>query len=226
MKDIQLVPDYPANIAAMLLEDKIDVGLVPVAVMPRLREAHIVTDYCIGCDGPVASVCLLSDVPLHEIKKVLIDYQSRTSANLIKILIKHYWKIEPELADTKQDYRNQITGTTAGLVIGDRCLEYRHKVKHVFDLGEAWKDFTGLPFVFAAWIANKKLPADFITAFNDACKNGVEAIDIVAEENKFPFYDSTTYFKSNISYLLDNNKRKGLNQFLIQLESMMAAKTS
>lgn len=221
---IELVPDYPANIAAMLLDDKIDMGLVPVAVIPRMKEWHIITQYCIGCDGAVASVCLLSEAPLHAIKKVLIDYQSRTSANLVRVLLRHYWKIEPELVDTKADFRNQIEGTTAGLVIGDRCLEYRDKVSYVYDLGLAWKDFTGLPFVFAAWIANKKLDSSFIEQFNKACENGIAAIDEVAEQNKFPNYDSRVYFRENISYTLDEEKRRGLEKFLQYLAAMPVSK--
>ncbi len=217
---IELVPDYPANIAALLIENKIDAGLVPVAVIPRLKESYIITDYCIGAEGPVASVCLLSDVPLTEIKKVLIDYQSRTSANLVKILIKQYWKLEVELVDTKADFRHLIKGSTAGLVIGDRCLEYREKVQYAFDLAEAWRAFTGLPFVFAAWISNKALPVDFIQSFNAANRNGIEHIEEVAKQHPFASYDSLTYFSKNISYELTNEKRKGLQLFLQLLGEM------
>ncbi len=217
-EEIELVPDYPSNIATMLLENRIDAGLVPVAIIPRLKEAHIITDYCIGCDGPVASVCLLSNVPMNQIKKVLIDYQSRTSANLVKILIRKYWKIDVELADTKADYRDQIKDDTAGLVIGDRCLEYRSQVPYAYDLGEAWKDFTGLPFVFAAWISNKKLPASFISTFNEANKLGVASIEKVIAENSFSNYDSRTYFSKNVSYVMDEQKKKGLEMFLMMLE--------
>ena len=156
---------------------------------------------------------------MNQIKKVLIDYQSRTSANLVKILIHKYWKTDVELADTKADYRDQIKDTTAGLVIGDRCLEYRSQVPYVYDLGEAWKDFTGLPFVFAAWISNKKLPANFITTFNEANKLGVASIEKVIAENSFSNYDSRTYFSKNVSYVLDEQKKTGLDLFLKMLES-------
>ena len=218
--EIDLVPDYPSNIATMLLENRIDAGLVPVAIIPRLSEAHIITDYCIGCDGPVASVCVLSNVPLGQIKKLLIDYQSRTSANLVKILVRKHWKIEVEIADTKADYRDQIKGSTAGLVIGDRCLEYRSQVPYAYDLGEAWKDFTGLPFVFAAWVSNKRLPDEFIHDFNQANKLGVESIDEVVAENNFPYYSSETYFRNNINYQLNAEKKKGLELFLKYLAEL------
>jgi len=225
-EEIELVPDYPSNIAAMLLENKIDAGLVPVAIIPRLQEAHMITDYCIGCDGSVASVCLLSNVPMEKINKVLIDYQSRTSANLVKILIRKYWKIDVELVDTKADYRDQIKDDTAGLVIGDRCLEYRNKVKYAYDLGEAWKDFTGLPFVFAAWISNKKLPDEFVRDFNQANKLGLASIDEVIAENNFPYYSSETYFRKNINYHLNAEKKKGLELFLKYLEEITSDERS
>jgi chorismate dehydratase len=152
----------------MLVNDEIDVGLVPVAIIPLLKEAHIITDYCIGTEGDVASVALFSEVPVEEITTVLLDYQSRTSVNLAKILLKEYWKKDVALVDAKEDFRSAIKGTTAAIVIGDRALEQRKQSAYVYDLGTAWKAHTGLPFVFAAWVANKELGAAFEDAFNRA----------------------------------------------------------
>lgn len=216
--DIELVPDYPANIDRMLVDNEIDIGLVPVAVIPRLKEYHIVSDYCIGTTGKVASVCILSNQPLNQVNRILIDYQSRTSANLVKVLIKEFWKLEVELVDTQSDFRHLIQGDTAGLVIGDRCLEYRNKVKYVYDLGEAWLEFTGLPFVFAAWISNKALPGDFIRRFNEANAAGLRNMEKVIAENPFSYYDSREYFTKNISYELDEEKRRGMERFLGYLQ--------
>ena len=165
---IELKIDYPSRIAAMLLNDEIDIGLVPVAIIPKLEEYYLNTDYCIGSDGAVASVCLFSEVPIHKVEKVLLDYQSRTSVQLAKILLKEYWKVDPVAEDAKEDFREHIYGTTAGLVIGDRALEQRKKSAYIYDLGEAWKNFTDLPFVFAAWISNKNLDKNFIKEFNEA----------------------------------------------------------
>ncbi len=78
-KDIDLIIDYPASIASMLLNDEIDIGLVPVAIIPLMEEAHINGNYCIGSNGNVASVCLFSETPVEKIETVLLDYQSRTS---------------------------------------------------------------------------------------------------------------------------------------------------
>lgn len=214
---ITLHIDYPARIAAMLLNNEIDIGLVPVAVIPSLHEYYLNTDYCIGAEGAVASVCLFSDVPLPAVTKILLDYQSRTSVALAKILLKEYWKIQPELVNAGEDYIRDITGTTAGLVIGDRALQQRKQSAYVYDLGQAWKDHTGLPFVFAAWVSNKKLDDDFIMRFNEANKYGLERIDEVVAKNPYAFFNLREYFTNCIDYHLDNNKRKALALFIQKL---------
>lgn len=212
--DIELVLDFPANIANMLLNDEIDMGLVPVAIIPRLKESHILTNYGICCNGPVASVCLFSDVPLEEITTVLLDYQSKTSVRLAKILLKEYWKIEPDFLETAGDFHTQIKGTTAAVVIGDRALAQRNHSKYVYDLGEAWKAFTGLPFVFAAWVSNKVLDEKFIAAFNAVNQYGLDHLADVIRENQNNIYSMEDYFYKNIDYKIDDFKKEGLNLFL------------
>lgn len=220
MDRIELVEEYPSLVAAMLLNDEIDVGLVPVAIIPQLKEAHIVADYCIGADGEVASVALFSEVPVEQVETVLLDYQSRTSVNLAKILLKEYWKQNPVLEDAREDFRAGILGTTAGIVIGDRALEQRNISAYTYDLGSAWKAHTGLPFVFAAWVANKPLGDDFTDAFNRATGYGITHIDEVVAENPYDVYDLKKYYTQNISYRLDEQKRKGLALFLEKLNSL------
>jgi chorismate dehydratase len=212
--ELSLVMDYPANVANMLIEDRIDIGLVPVATIPRLKEYHIVSEYGIACDGEVASVCLFSDVPMEEITTVLLDYQSRTSVRLARILMKEFWKIDPVLIDTRDDFRGQIKGTTAGIVIGDRALEQRTDSAYVFDLGQAWKEMTGLPFVFAAWISNKEIDPEFQQAFNEANRYGLERLDEVVARHPYQTYDLITYYKENIDYSLDAKKMEGLQLYL------------
>jgi len=222
MKDMDLIIDYPSRIADMLLRDEIDMGLVPVAVIPRMNTWHINGDICIGSNGPVASVCLFSDTPVEKIEKVLLDYQSRTSVALAGVLLKEYWKINPELIAGEADFRDHIQGTTAGVVIGDRALEQRQHSPYVYDLGEAWKDWTGLPFVFAAWVSNKSLDAAFIKKFNEANREGLAQIDAVVSENPFPFFDLKDYFTKYLDYELDKPKRKGLEKFLHFLKAKHA----
>jgi len=217
-ESIELCFDYPANIAAMLLNEEIDIGLIPVAVIPKMPASWIISDHCIGADGPVASVCLFSDVPLNEITTILLDYQSRTSAALLKVLIKDHWKIAPELINTDKGFEDNIQGTTAGLVIGDRALQRRKNAKYIYDLAEAWISMTGLPFVFAAWVANKELPAYFIELFRQATAEGFSHIDEIVAANPFADYSLTDYYTKNISYELDDQKRKGLALFLQKLK--------
>jgi len=215
---IELVTDYPARIADMLLNGQIDIGLVPVAIIPRLKEHYIVSDYCIGAEGPVASVALFSEVPLEKIETVLLDYQSRTSVNLAKILLRDHWNISPLLEDATEGYTSRIQGTTAGVVIGDRAFEQRHRSPYVYDLAEAWIAHTGLPFVFAAWVANKPIDAEFISLFNTANALGLQHLDAVLAENPYKTYDLHTYYTENISYPLTDRKKEGLSLFLKRLQ--------
>ena len=221
LNEIELVEDYPSKIAQMLIDDQIDIGLIPVAATRRLSDWYIDSDYCIGSNGAVASVCIFSQVPMEEIQNVYLDYQSRTSVNLAKVLLKEYWRRNVQFIDASgEDFREQINGTTAGVVIGDRALEQRKKSKHIYDLGEAWKNHTGLPFVFAAWISNKRLPEAFISAFDEANALGLQNIDEVIKENPYPHFDLRQYYTSCIQYKLDDDKRKGLELFLQKLKSL------
>jgi chorismate dehydratase len=219
---IKLTENYPAFIAHQLVAGEVDMGLIPVAMIPKLPQSFIVADYCIGAEGPVASVCLFSEVPMQEITHVYLDYQSRTSVNLARILLREYWKKEVHFIDaTGEDFRNKIKGATAGVVIGDRALEQRQRSPFIYDLAEAWIDHTGLPFVFAAWVANKPLPHEFVGAFNEANRWGLDRIPEVLRHIEYPVYDLNKYFTQNISYLLDAEKRKGLEMFLDKLTQQM-----
>jgi chorismate dehydratase len=217
MEDIDLIIEYPARIADMLLKDEIDMGLVPVAIIPKMKEYYINGDHCIGSDGPVASVCLFSETPIEKVENVLLDYQSRTSVQLAAILLERYWKISPQLIDAGQDFRDHIKGTTAGVVIGDRALEQRKISPYVYDLGEAWTALTGLPFVFAAWISNKPLDPGFIARFDEANRQGIGQIGKVVAENPYPLFDLTAYFTKYLNYSLDEDKKQGLARFLSYL---------
>ena len=214
-EQIELVGDYPARLAEMLIKGEIDLGLIPVAVIPQLPSYHIISDYCIGTEGEIASVALFSEVPMNEIRKVYLDYQSRTSVELLKYLMKEYWGISPKIVEaTNEDYRKEITGTTAGLVIGDRALEQRKISTFIYDLGSEWKSITGLPFVFAAWVSTKKLPDDFISLFNEANAMGLQRIDEIVANESFDLYDLKKYYTLHLSYRLDERKKRGMEQFL------------
>jgi chorismate dehydratase len=215
---MELTEDYPAKVAEQLLNNEIDIGLVPVAIIPKMKQHFIVSDYCIGAEGEVASVSLFSEVRIYEVQNVLLDYQSRTSVNLAKILMRDFWKVSPEVEDAGTDYISQIKGTTAGVVIGDRALEQRGRSAYNYDLASAWKKMTNLPFVFAAWIANKPIDKEFMNAFNQANAYGLSMLDEVIAENPYEAYDLKTYYTKNISYELTADKKEGLNLFLKLLQ--------
>ena len=221
LNSIDLVKSYPANIAQDLLSGKIDIGLVPVAILPQLSDPHIVSNYVIGANGAVASVALFSEVPIDEIKSIYLDYQSRTSVQLLKILLSQFWKKEVEFISASEGYIAQISGTTAGVIIGDRALENLSKYPYVYDLSLAWKQHTGLPFVFAAWVANQPIPAAFMAAFDTANGYGLAHLDevialIPAQEQ---VYDLHKYYTENISYVYDEEMKQGLAAFLNFIKS-------
>jgi chorismate dehydratase len=214
-EQIELIEEHPARLADMLISGEIDLGLIPVAAIPQLKEYYIVGDYCIGSEGEVASVCLFSEVPVQEIKKVYLDYQSRSSVALLQWLMKEYWGIHPEIIHAADDsFRKEIKGTSAGLVIGDRAFEQRKISTFIYDLGAEWRSITGLPFVFAAWVSNKPLPAAFIKTFNEANELGLNHIDEIVTANPFELYDLKKYYNLHISYTLDERKREGMRLFL------------
>ncbi len=213
--EIELILDYPARLVDMLKTGAIDIGLVPVGALPELGEYHIVSDYCIGTEGEVASVAVFSQVPMEEIETVILDYQSRTSVKLCKLLFDKHWKRAVRFIDaTNDDYIDEIKSTTAGLIIGDRALSYRGKSNYIYDLGLGWKEMTGLPFVFAVWVSSKNLDTKFIKSFSDSTALGLLNLDEIKQDNSFSSYDLDVYYSKNISYMLSEEKRKGLEQFL------------
>ena len=213
--DLQL--DYPSICADKLINGTVDLALVPVAVIPKLKDSYTISDYCIGAVGAVDTVCLYSDVPITEIESIGLDYQSRTSVALLKVLLKEYWLLKPELKKVDIGFEDSIKGNQAALVIGDRAFALNTKYAYIYDLSAIWQEMTGLPFVFAAWVANKKLPQDFIVDFNKALKNGLSDIDAALnlKGNNYPSCEKPEdYLNNKISYNLDSEMRKGMELFL------------
>lgn len=212
--DIELVTNYPSELAKMLSSGEVDVALLPVAAIPTIENAEIIGDYGIAADAKVASVALFSQVPIDNIEKVYLDYQSRTSVKLTEVLFGDYWKKDVEFISAPEDYIDKINGNIAGVIIGDRALSQLERFAHIYDLSEVWKEYTGLPFVFAVWVANKKLPYEFVKAFNEANAHGVEHIDIVAKQNRFSDFNLNEYYTKYIHYKIDEEKKRGMNKFL------------
>ncbi len=220
MKDeIELRFDYPSNIAQMLLTDEIDIGLVPIAALVHLKEYHIVSDYCISSEGEVASVGIFSEMPLEKIEKLLLDYQSRTSVALAQILLKEYWKFSPMLENGGVDFINQISGSTAGVIIGDRALKQHRHSAYYYDLGLSWQQYTGLPFVFAAWVSNKPIPPAFIDRFNIANKEGLCHLNEIVQRFAIPEFDLDKYYNEHIKFMLNTSKLEAIALFLEKLKT-------
>lgn len=216
LREIELMTSYPSKIASELISGNIDIGLVPVAVIPELQNAQIVSDYCIGADGYVASVAIFGRKPIDQIKKVYLDYQSRTSVALAQILLKLHWKLDVEFIKAPENFIELIDDTTAAVIIGDRALMHLNDFEFVYDLATAWKEFTGYPFVFAAWVANQQVPESFMQTFNKANAIGLGRLDdvIAGIDPCEHICDLKKYYTENISYPLNDEKRKGLALFL------------
>ena len=217
---IELLIDFPAECARKLLKDEVDIALVPISILKKNPEFNIISDFCIGSEGKVDTVCLYSELPLKEIEEIYLDYQSRTSVELLRILCREYWKISPKLRNSEKGFENKIQGRTAALIIGDRAFSANSKFKYIYDLSEIWKEMTGLPFVFACWISNKDIDKDFLSEFNSALKFGLSEIDksVEVEKHNFPYCKNTNdYLNNKISYILDKDKREGMKMFLSKI---------
>jgi len=220
--DIRL--EYPSKCADLLKSDEVDLALIPVAEIPQIPNATIISNYCIGAVGKVNTVMLYSHCPLDEIETIALDYQSRTSVMLTKVLVKNFWKIEVSFEQTSPGYIDAIKGTKAGLVIGDRAFDLNGTFPYEYDLAEEWFKFTGLPFVFACWVANKPLESSFVNQFSEALNAGLankeKAItDWQKKENSS--IDLKSYLNDAISYEFDATKKGALNKFL----SLISAKS-
>lgn len=214
--------DIPSVCAEKLISEQVDIGLVPVAIIPKLKHAQIISDYCISADGDVHSVLLLSEVPLHEIKTILLDFHSRTSVNLAKVLAKNYWNISVEWKAANDNFLNEVKNTTATVLIGDRTFGVHNNYKYVYDLAGEWKKFTDLPFVFAAWVTNKKIEPNFITEFNRALQIGLNNLEnlIPEKQKEFPHYDVKKYLTHYIQYNLNESKHKAIELFLSYIKQL------
>lgn len=218
--DISLAP--PSTCAENLLEGVADLALIPVGALVDLPEYHIVSDYCIGAQGPVKTVCLFSQVPIESVEKVLLDYQSRTSVALIQVLMDNYWKKQVEYIAASPGFTEQITGNQAAVVIGDKTMDLLDRHPYIYDLSEIWEKYTeGLPFVFAVWVSKRPMDPLFVSLFNQALEQGVNRIcDLIKIlPHTHPGFSIKEYLENNISYSLDDRKKEALSRFLLLIKN-------
>ncbi|MCP4440861.1 MAG: menaquinone biosynthesis protein [Aureispira sp.] len=215
-KEVNLSLDMPSICAQKLETGEADLGLIPVAAIPNLPEAHIISDFCIGTLGVVKTVCIYAQCPIEDLTHLYLDYQSRTSVALAQYLVKSYWKLDIEFIHAKVGFEQQIQGTTAALIIGDRTIGLENKYPYIYDLGATWQQFTNLPFVFAAWVSNKPLDKNFEARFNKALALGLAHRSQVAQlfQSCYTNFSVEEYYYKYIDYHLDIDKRQALSKFL------------
>lgn len=212
---IDLSLDIPTDCAAKLINGQVDIGLIPVAAIPMVPNANIVADYCIGSVGAVNSVFVFSNVPFQEIKTVRLDSHSRTSNNLAKVLLKFHWKQEVSYTSDPE------AKTDAMVLIGDRTFGKKANYLYAYDMGEEWMKFSGLPFVYAAWVANKTIPETFITEFNEALASGLShRAELLRELPAIPNFDLDDYLMHKLDFELTEKKREALSLFLSYIEQL------
>ena len=222
LKDYRLDLDIPSLCAEKLKNGVVDVALIPVGALNDLASFEFITDYCIGAVNTVKTVLLLSHKPLSEITEIGLDYDSRTSVQLVKVRAKYQWKIAPLWKNLQPGQASQDSGLEAIVAIGDKTFGLVKKYPYCYDLAEEWIRLTSLPFVFAVWVTTKKLPEPLQTALNSALEYGVGHIKETLEffKDKLPAEeDCQSYLEKNISYTFDERKKEGLALFLKYLQN-------
>ena len=222
INQIDLSLDIPADCAQKLIDDKVDIGLIPVAAALSLPHWEIVSDYCIGATGAVNSVFIFSNCAIEDAKCIQLDPESRSSNNLAMVLLKNHWKsVHLMIVENAEDYARSIDPHTAFVQIGDRTFGKTEQYPFVYDLAEEWQKFTGLPFVFAAWIANKPIPEAFVTEFNKSLKYGLDhRAELLKELPARDDFDLEDYLMHKLDFNLNADKKKALYLFLEYIKGL------
>jgi len=238
--DVRLVADVPSQLPELLHEDRADVALVPVVEWFRGAGAEIVPGVALATGGPVDSVKLFASVPPPEIRHVAVDRGSRTSVALLRVLFAELWGVEPDFKVAVPRVDTLLDEADAALVIGDRCFAAEKRFRdegvlgdgvHETDLGDTWRQMTGLPFVFAVWVmgegfVSRSTPAQrerLIGVLQDAKAAGLGRIDALADravaEGRLGPGGSgereavVHYFRESMCYDLGEQELAGLRRF-------------
>jgi chorismate dehydratase len=224
MADLRL--DYPSRLADDLTQGRLDVALIPSIEYFRGQNYEVISDACVAAHGPVLSVKLYSRVPWGQIRSLALDEGSRTSATLARIMLAERHGVFPKLQPLPLDYRTQDSDADAILLIGDRAiLPPAESFSQTWDLGEEWFEWTGLPFVFAMWVASDRLPdsaedhrlADVEEALGRSRDLGIERLDGIARREApllgLSLPTTISYLSENLQYHLGSAERNGLKLF-------------
>jgi chorismate dehydratase len=226
-RDADVVADVPTRLNAALLAGTLDVAAVSAAHYLDHRESlELVGDLCIAADGPVRSVLLLSPVPpaLLGGSTIAVTAQSATAKVLLAMLLEKLQGVRPAYEVVDDALAAAASGRPA-LVIGDDALVARKTCRPacIYDLGEAWHSWTGLPFVFAVWAVRRDVlaarPDDVAAlaaglaqarAWGAAHRNAVVDAALAQAPYHRALYDD--YF-TRLSYTLDERALRGLEHF-------------
>lgn len=222
--------ELPSRLATQMEQGELDIGLIPVVEYLRNRSSYrLISDAGIACQGPVWSVRVLFRVPPQEVKTLGTDEGSRTSVALSQVLLASRFGKLPELVPFPIGSMPQDCPADAVLVIGDRAMNpqrYRSDFYLDWDLGEQWYMLTGLPFVFAMWVARS--PAfddprmiDFLEASRDAGLVHIEEI-IAKYAASYGLSDLACreYLTHFLRFRIGENELRGLGQFANRCEAL------
>ncbi|HEX7602284.1 MAG TPA: MqnA/MqnD/SBP family protein, partial [Polyangiaceae bacterium] len=209
----------PAEVARRIAEDEADVALMPVAAAATIGELRMLRGSAIGARGKVRSVLLVSERPIEELDEVALDLSSRTSVVLARLLLRERLKREPKLVGLAAGDAIAHVGERRGaVVIGDPALGLEGRFPYALDLAEAWYQWTGLPFVFAAWCGRKgALSAADERLFDAARVRGLLHRDALADAHAAATGLSQeslrSYLRESLRYAFGEEEREGLQRF-------------
>ncbi len=218
---VPLSLDYPSCLADDLAGERLDVALVPSVEFFRNTDQgySIISDACVATRGEVHSVKLYSRVHPGDIKRLALDEGSRTSSTLVQILLSEKYGVRPELEPLPMEHDTTQSDADAILLIGDRAMTSPdEEFVETWDLGAEWTCWTGLPFVFAMWVARKDAKIDGLaTELSAARDRGVAAIEHIANREAAGLGLTTEaasdYLRNNLHYHLGSAELNGLRLF-------------
>ncbi|RKU31833.1 hypothetical protein C6497_00700 [Candidatus Poribacteria bacterium] len=220
--DILLSVEVPSRLATQLSNGELDVGLIPIVEYFRANsigaDYRIIPHIGIISRDAVLSIQLYSSVPIADIKSIALDTSSRSSIALLKILFAEKYNSLPTFTSCEPSIDPTKIDTDAVLLIGDAALKHLGATEYSIDLGTEWHDLTGLPFVYACWVARGEIELGNVPKLLlEAKEKGIKKIpEIVSiESKKLPFSESLCreYLERHIHYDLDESAIEGLKQF-------------
>lgn len=214
-----LVLDYPSRLADSLSNGSLDVALIPSIEYFRRPGYEVISDACVAAHGEVLSVKLYCRVHPGNIRRLALDEGSRTSAALTKIILADRYGVIPQTEPLRMESTTLDSTADAVLLIGDRAMhDPTEAFAEVMDLGQVWNDWTGLPFVFAMWVARQEADTDGIDdVLSHARDLGLARVAEIAAEEA-PRLGLTqllahNYLTKNLHYHLTSAERSGLKLF-------------